>query len=304
MAAAVFTPPGPFAAPPPRLAAAARPAVTLEDLLARASAARWDTLAIGERIARFGRALEGTPYLDGTLEAPGPEACRVTTAGFDCVTFMELCLDLARVTGPAGPGAASGGAGVDRAERTAAATPDDVRAAVTFTRYRGGRLADYTSRLHYTSEWIADNVAKGVVEDVTASLGGADCAAAVNFMSRHPDAYAALEAHPAFVDSMRRIEEGVSALPRRCIPSDRVAAAEAGFRTGDLVAIATSVEGLDYAHTGIIVRDAEGVPRFMHASSKHGRVVLDGRLSEYLAGAPRSFTGVTVVRPRELADGR
>lgn len=261
----------------------------LQLVLARARKAHWDTLAIGERIARFALTFKGAPYLDGTLEGPGPEVCRVTTGGFDCVTFMELCLDLARVTEPG---------------RAETATPEDVRAAVTFTRYRGGRLTDYTSRLHYTSEWIADNVAKGVIEDVTPSLGGTSCAATVNFMSTHPKAYPALVAHPAYVDSMRRIERAVSRLQRVCIPRGEVARVESRFRTGDLVAIVTSVPGLDYAHTGLIVRDESGVPHFMHASSKHGRVFLDGRLSKYLAGAPRSFTGVTILRPLEVAGGR
>jgi len=282
----------------------ARAATTLKDLLARACDARWDTLAIGERIARFGQALEGTPYEDGTLEGPGPEVCRVTTGGLDCVTFMELCLDLARISGPEGPEAAFAGARRSEAahgDRPACrADSADVFAAVTFTRYRGGRLTDYTSRLHYTSEWIADNVRKGVLDDVTASLGGADCARGVDFMSTHPDAYAALKTHPALVDSMRRIERAIVRLPRFCVPKDRVAAAEPGLHTGDLVAIATSTEGLDYAHTGIIVRDAHGVARFMHASSKHGKVILDGSLSDYLAGAPKSFTGVTIARPLEV----
>jgi len=271
---------GPAAAP-----AAADSTRSLDALIARARAEGWNTLPIGERVARFGLALEGAPYLDRTLEGPGPEVCRVPVSGFDCVTFMELCLDLARVTG---------------GERAAGATAADVRAAVTFTRYRGGRLTDYTSRLHYTSEWIADNVAKGVLDDVTPSLGGVPCPPDVGFMSAHPDRYPALVAEPAFVDSMRRIEAAVRATARTCIPRDSVAAVEASFRSGDLVAIATSIGGLDYAHTGMIVRDASGVARFLHASSRHGRVFLDGPLSGYLANGPNHHTGVTIVRPREM----
>src|SRR4029079_14531298 len=76
-------------------AQAAPPTHTITGLLAMARAQRWDTLAIGETVARFGRALEGTPYIEGTLEGPGPERCRVTVDGFDCVTFMETALDLA-----------------------------------------------------------------------------------------------------------------------------------------------------------------------------------------------------------------
>ena len=83
-----------------RLGAAqeARSGPDLGSLIAAGHAQRWDTLAIGERVGRFGRSMEGIPYVAGTLEGPGPEACRVTTEGLDCVTFMELALNLARTT--------------------------------------------------------------------------------------------------------------------------------------------------------------------------------------------------------------
>jgi hypothetical protein len=256
-----------------------QPRPGLEQLLTMAQVQHWDTLAIGERVGCFGQALEGIPYVAGTLEGPGPEACRVTTDGFDCVTFMELALDLARTL------------------RTGhESTTEDVIEAITFTRYRGGRLDGYTSRLHYTSEWIADNIAKGVLEDVTSSLGGVRFPLNVSFMSAHPESYPALSANPALVDSMRQIERRINATRRTHVPRDRVAAIEPKLRTGDLVAITTSTKGLDYAHTGIIVRDGKGA-RLLHASSKNGRVMLDDRIGACLARAPRSFTGITVLRP-------
>lgn len=260
----------------------ARAGPGLQRLLDVAQAGRWDTLAIGERVARFGRELEGIPYVAGTLEDAGPEACRVTTEGFDCVTFMELALGLARVT--------------DRS-RDHEPTPGDVTRAVTYTRYRGGRLDGYLSRLHYTSEWIADNIAKGVLEDVTPSLGGVPFPLNVGFMSSHPEHYPALRDHPAFVDSMRHIERRINRARRTYIRRDRVAAIEGKLRIGDLVAITTSIRGLDYSHTGLIVQEGTGA-RLLHASSKNGRVMLDDRISAYLARAPRSSIGITVLRAR------
>jgi len=258
----------------------AQPGPSLEQLIATGRSQGWDTLAIGERVACFGRALEGIPYVAGTLEGPGPEVCRVTTDGFDCVTFMELALDLARTV---------------RTGREP--TAEDVTDAITFTRYRGGRLDGYASRLHYTSEWIADNITKGVLEDVTPSLGGVRFPLQVGFMSAHPESYPALSANPALVDSMRRIERRINATRRTHVPRNRVVAIEPKLRTGDLVAITTSVQGLDYAHTGMIVRDSSGA-RLLHASSKGGRVMLDDRIGAWMARAPRSFTGITVLRPR------
>jgi N-acetylmuramoyl-L-alanine amidase-like protein len=254
---------------------------TLERLLASSRAQRWDTLAIGETVARFGRALEGAPYVERTLEGPGPEVCRVTTEGFDCMTLMETALDLARTV-----------------HTTAVPTPDDVTKAIAYTRYRGGRIDGYRSRLHYMSEWISDNVARGVLEDVTPSLGGVPFTPDVGFMSAHPERYPALRGDPTLTDSMRSIERRIRTTRRTCVPTSRVAAIERQLRTGDLIAITTSIRGLDYSHTGLIVRE-RGEARLLHASSKGGRVMLDGRISAYLARSAHSNTGITVLRPRD-----
>ncbi len=270
-------------APDPTAAQAVTPQTRadLDSLIEVGFANRWESLAIGERVGRFARALAGAPYLEGTLEGPGPEVCRITTRGYDCVTFMELCLNLGRIVRPGGsrPGAA------------------DLEAAITKTRYRRGRIEGYASRLHYTSEWIADNIAKGVVEDVTLGLGGVTLPLSLDFMSTHPQSYPALQTDPAMVPAIREIEKRVSRVPRLYVPRSRVAGIESKLHTGDLVAIATSIRGLDYSHTGLVVLDEAGVARFVHASSKNRRVMVDGRISDYLARGPQSNIGITVVRP-------
>jgi hypothetical protein len=261
-------------------------AAFFDSLLAHARIAGWDTLAIGERVGRFALALEGAPYLDGTLEGPGDEVCRVTASGYDCVTFMETCLALARLTSPARRGQAQPG------------YPELIEA-VTATRYRGGGVEGYTSRLHYTAEWILVNAARGVIEDVTAALGGAPASPGVRFMSANPERYLALREHPERVEEIRAIEARLNRDTVHVVPKHAVADIAPHLRTGDLIAIATSIAGLDYAHTGLIHRDAAGVARFLHASSVKRRVVLDVALHEYLAAGPRSQTGISVLRPLE-----
>ena len=116
-------------------------------------------------------------------------------------------------------------------------------------------------------------------------------------MSEHPERYPALRDNPALTDSMRRIEHRINSTRRTHVPRARVASIERMLRSGDLVAITTSIAGLDYAHTGLIVRDRRGA-RLLHASSKGGRVLLDDRIGAYLARAARSNVGITVLRPR------
>jgi hypothetical protein len=254
-----------------------------EALISRADREVWRERPLAQVVGLFGRALEGTPYVAGSLEAPGEEACRVILDGFDCVTYVETCLALARVVKLRPPGSCP--------------TFDDLREAVAFTRYRAGRPAGYASRLHYTAEWIADNAARGVLEDVTPKLGGVPYPLELSLMSAHPQAYPALRAAPALVDSIRAIERRVSTVPRTYIPRERVADIESRLRTGDIVAVTTSQAGLDYSHVGLVFRDRTGRPRFLHASSARGRVVLDDGVAAYLGRGPRSDTGISVLRP-------
>jgi hypothetical protein len=123
-------------------------------------------------------------------------------------------------------------------------------------------------------------------------------------MSSHPDRYAALAGHPDRVDEMRAIEQRLNASTVYVLPKDQVAAIEARLMTGDLIAIATSIEGLDYSHTGLVYRDADGTARLLHASSTQRRVVLDAPLHEYLAAGPRSQTGITVLRAQQSGPDR
>jgi Protein of unknown function (DUF1460) len=246
---------------------------------------RWDALPIGELMGKLGVLLQGTPYVGGTLEADGPEVCRIDLTGLDCVTFFENVLCMARVL-----------------QKSKGRLPswNDFMNEVTFTRYRDGRLSDYTSRLHYTSEWIADNVRKMVVDDITPSLDGVPFPLSVGFMSANPKYYKPLLNDDVLRQRMAGIEQQINATQRTYIPKDAVQAIEGRLQTGDIVCITTNKAGLDYSHTGLVYTDDAGVRHLLHASLQKKKVVVDRRLSEYLADV-KSHTGVSIVRPRAVA---
>lgn len=243
----------------------------------RVAAEKWNRLPIGDMMGKIGTLLVGTPYIGGTLEGPGPEVCRVDLTGLDCVTFFENVLAMARCAKLGKP------------------TWDAFVKQVTQTRYRDGHLAGYTSRLHYTSEWIENNVAKGVIQDVTKDVGGDVFPVRVSFMSEHPQYYPALKADTSLVSVMAAIERRLATTTRYIVPRERIVDIEHQLQTGDIVAIATSKAGLDYAHTGMIVREGDRA-RFMHASLTQKKVVLDGRLSDYVASV-KTHLGVSILRP-------
>lgn len=249
-----------------------------ERLMSYAMNHHWSDLPIGELMGRIGMKLRGTQYVAGTLEKDGPEACRINLTGLDCVTFFEDVLGIARI--------------LKKGSKTFA----DLVNEITFTRYRDGNLNGYLSRLHYTAEWISNNISKGVVEDVTPDMGGIPLEINVNFMSKNPKFYPPLTNNPELVSQIAIIEEQINNTPRSFIPKENVAKAESMMQTGDIIAVATSNAGLDYAHTGMIFRDEHGEACLLHASTVQKKVILDKRISEYINGV-KSHTGITVVRP-------
>ncbi len=258
-----------------------------ERLLALARAQGWRRLAIGERVGAVGLALLRTPYAAGTLETgDGREVCSVDLRGLDCVTFVETAVGFARMLEHGGR------------------TPRALLGQVRFTRYRAGRLGGYASRLHYTSDWLADNARKGVVRLITRRLPGATrLARRLNFMSTHPAAYPPLAADPALVRTIARLEARLSRRPLVHVPRDRVAGAQPFLTTGDIVGITTSIEGLDCAHMGLCYRDEQGRVRLLHASTTSREVTLDDELAAYLARVP-THTGIMVARPQAPAPPR
>lgn len=253
---------------------------TLDRLLAQARGGQWTDRPIGERMGAVGMALRQTPYVDGTLELhEDREVCSVNLRGLDCVTFFESALGVARML------------------RRGGSTPEALLAEVTFTRYRGGQLTDYASRLHYMSDWFADNEAKRVVRLITRELpGAARFTKRVNFMSTHPAAYRQLKANPALVHKIARVEADINARTMYYLPKEKVAAARARLMTGDIIGITTTIDGLDCAHAGLCYRDADGVMRLLHASTTRRAVVLDEDLATYLAGVA-THTGIMAARP-------
>jgi hypothetical protein len=93
--------PGGPAAPPPAEVPTAGPTdrdlQVFDGTMAWARAERLDTLPIGEIIVRIGRRFVGAPYRPGLLEVPGPERLVVNLREYDCVTYVETMLALARM---------------------------------------------------------------------------------------------------------------------------------------------------------------------------------------------------------------
>lgn len=246
----------------------------------------FDKLPIGQLMGKITDKLLETPYVGGTLEIQ-PEKPSCNLSGLDCVTFFESTLGIARA--------------IKNYSYTSGLNPDSVFpkviSEISLTRYRDGNPGDYTTRLHYTSEWIIDNTKKGVIQDLTKSLGGVKFNLNLNFMSTHPNSYPALKQNRSFVSTIKSIEQSLNAISTHSyIPKANIRNIENKLQTGDIIAIATTNSGLDYSHTGMIYKNQNGQSLFMHASSLKQKVVRDVAIS-FFVDQMSSNLGIAVLRP-------
>ena len=236
---------------------------------------------IADIIVEIGKSFIGTDYLAHGLEKDGNEQLVINLTGLDCTTFLENALVLARCV------------------KTGKTSFDDYLSELQFIRYRDGVIDQYPSRLHYFSDWIYDNVKKGILKDLSKDLGGEKIKFKVDFMSTHPESYKQLKDTPDFIPIIKKQEKNISCREYYFIPKDELAAKEESIQNGDLIAITTTVEGLDIGHVGIAVKMDDGRIYLMHAPTVNTRVhITKEPLADYLMKYKR-HSGVIVLRATE-----
>lgn len=239
--------------------------ITVEQLLSKAMSQPPKTCLT----VFFGNKLAGHPYKSGTLEKNyvgrsgcGQEQLIVNTREFDCTTFVETVLALART-----------------AERGKHSFNDFCNNLQAF-RYQQGTIADYTSHNHYFSTWI-DNATSSSIMDEVIPTDKALCRKRklnIHYMTSHPERYHALqgEGNEDYLRKIKQMEQRqnmkeVTYIPKNVLNNPRNLLSF--IKDGDIVAIETSKEGLDTSHVGIAVWSSDNRLRFIHASSAYHKVV-------------------------------
>lgn len=240
----------------------------------------------GRAVARVGELALGTPYVAATLEEylraggdPTAEPLALSLTRFDCVTLVESSIAVARVAQDPFKGL------WERFGRE-----------IERMRYRDGMRCGYASRLHYFSEWIADGARRGLLRSLTADLGGEPDPRPLRFMSEHRASYPALADDATFA-AIAAMEVRLGASPRSVIPTARIPEISDQLETGDVLAFATAIPGLDVTHTALAYRRPDGVLGVLHAPLSGGVVEIARLpLTDYVAAIRRS-TGIMVARP-------
>ncbi|HPR59872.1 MAG TPA: DUF1460 domain-containing protein, partial [Prolixibacteraceae bacterium] len=217
-------------------------------------------------------------YESHTLDTHDKEQLVINLRAFDCTTFIETCLALSLTIKSDSP------------------SFEEFCTILENIRYRDGKLIDYTSRLHYFSDWISDNSQKAYIIDITRQLGGIPYPNMVNFMSTHLEAYSQLKQNPDLIPSIQQTEKAISSRNYFYIPKNNINSTDLSKAHGSIVAFTTNIDGLDIIHTGIIINEKQQI-KLLHASSDKGKVVLiKTNIEEYIQGN-KLQTGMMVIFP-------
>ena len=226
----------------------------------------------------YARQLLGTPYVAHTLEGD-EEMLTINIHELDCLTFIETLYALTRTT------------------LNGRYSWRDYASHIENVRYRGGVMDDYSSRIHYMSEWIIDNHMRGNLVEVTPDLPHVDYMVKnIDYMTHHTESYRQLKNDTAMVEKIRRHELRNHRFPylKRSWLNDK--AVKEALRSGDFVSLVTKIEGLDVSHNGIIIVDDKGDPYLLDASMSGGKVMLESKpLFKYLQNSKTNI-GVRIFR--------
>lgn len=237
-----------------------------------------ETLPINKIVVKTALFFEGRPYVSSTLESNKQETLIVNLREFDCNTFVETCIALAMTL------------------KSENKTYDTFKSFLTKIRYRSGLIDGYLSRLHYVSDWKYDNVNKGILEDVSETLGGHVINKKIDFMSTHSQLYKNLKKNSSLIFCIQSIE---TSLNKRnsyvVINKDDLILIENKIEDGDIIAFATSINGLDYSHIAIAYHSDNGLS-FIHASTRTMTVIREPQLLVDYCKKNSKNTGISVFR--------
>lgn len=240
------------------------------------------TLPIGEVIVKTALFFRETPYVASTLDNNQSEQLVINLRQLDCTTFVENCIALSRTI------------------KTGNYLFSNFCHQLQSIRYRDGKIEDYTSRLHYVTDWIYDNTKKGILKDETLALGGIKDTKAIHFMSTHTDAYKPLRNDIRMQEKIVGIEQQINNRAEYYVlKKENINKVSAQIKNGDIIAFATSIDGLDYTHISIAYH-YNGKLTFIHASSRSMKVIIEPQtLSDYCLKSTKC-TGISVFRAVDL----
>ena len=231
-----------------------------------------------ELMVYYAKQLLDIPYIAHTLEGD-TEMLTINIDELDCTTYVETVYALARTT---------------LSQRT---TWRDFANNLESVRYRNGEMTDYASRLHYISDWIMNNSARGNIKEITTEFGGCKyIIKTIDFMSKHREYYPAM-ADSTIYEKIRNYEIGYRSHRFPYIKKELLYTKNVinEFESGDIIAMVTKTEGLDISHLGLVLKENNKL-YFINASMGGKKVQIEkSQFADYMKNN-RNCIGVRVFR--------
>ena len=234
-----------------------------------------------DTILFFAKKFIGFPYVAFTLDQDLEESLVINTKGVDCTTYVENVMALVLCT------------------KNHLTSFKDFCHVLKHVRYVNGEVG-YTTRQHYFTYWISDNINEELVKDVQLPPSPMTKTRMpnVNYMTKHVESYKMLNAHKQWLPDIEKMEKAVNETMFTYIPKNQLKDSNRFrkyIKNGDIIGIVTNKKGLDISHVGFAVWHDDGL-HLLNASSLHKKVVDEPMtLYQYLM-KQTSSEGIRVVR--------
>jgi hypothetical protein len=234
-------------------------------------------LPIADLVVKIGLSFLETPYVAATLENGLEEKLVINLRQLDCTTFAESTLALARTV------------------KLKKKDFESFVAELQKIRYRDGIRNQYPSRLHYFSEWIQNNHKRGIVSGLV-NQNGVKSDKAINYMSTHPSDYPVLKEHPELIPAIAQQENELTKTGFMYFPKSNIANLYRNLQHGDIIALTSSIDGVDVNHVGIIMKKGNEF-HLLHAPLSGKKVLVsDGPITDFLKPQSKN-NGIMIARP-------
>ena len=234
-------------------------------------------MPISELIVEIGLSFLGTPYVVASLENGLEEKMVINLRELDCTTFAENCLALARTV------------------KLGKTDFESYVAELEHIRYRDGKRNQYPSRLHYFSEWIHNNHLKGFISE-TVNQNGVKSDKTINYMSVHPSDYPVLKDHPELIPAIAKQEKELTITGFMYFPKTDIPNLYKHLQHGDIIALTSSIDGVDVNHVGIIIKK-ENESYLLHAPLSGKKVLVsEGPITDFIKPNSKN-NGIMIARP-------
>lgn len=216
-----------------------------------------------EQLAFFAKKLVGAPSnLRSEILESDTVSFTIDIHTFNPLSFLSTCVALTQAY-----------------ETSSAPNWRDFAGKYENVRFKGGKIGNYSSRMMYAADWIADNIFRGNIYDATQRVEGLNVKRrekSIYYISKNKDSFNALS-DPLKLDLIKMLEMGFRNHQIIYISNGDLTNPGRYKKTakdGDIVFLLSPDESLDCREMGIVCFDGDDL-RFIQVSIPREKIVME-----------------------------